>query len=569
LSAVSTAEPERRLRILFVVQHGALLRFSLLVPALAARGHEVHIAFPRGGDWQRRRFHQRKGLLADVPPQRTQDLLREMQAEYPTITHGRAATRKPNEAWASLAWLTRGLADLAHNADPRYRKAKGLRQRTKQRVLKQMGRPGEFEPLARVTAHRIGQKLAKRPNKELSARVLRWTRRIEDAIPASRQVNRYMRELKPDIVLTTGTFRHVSGEIEQLKSARKLRIPAGIFVTSWDNLTNKGSLKYVPELVFVWNEVQARDAVDLHRIPADRVRVTGAHVFDEWFARRPTRTREQLLEELDLDPSKPYVVYLCSSGNIAHNEEPEFIKRWVAALRTSDDPRLREMNVIVRPHPNVRNRPKNLGYENVAVWPREGAYPVAEQARDDFVDTLTHCSAVVGMNTTAMIEAACLGKSVMTVLVPEFAQETTLHFHYLLAENGGFLHVAADLDEHIRQLGSVLDEDAEGAELRRRFVESFVRPRGLDLPAAPIAAEAIEELADRPVDRHLRPSTLALRAVLSIEAALNVVHELYRGVRERFRDDPIVPLQPAEPTPLEASAAPTLETQQQEVEVSR
>jgi hypothetical protein len=56
--------------------------------------------------------------------------------------------------------------------------------------------------------------------------------------------------------------------------------------------------------------------------------------------------------------------------------------------------------------------------------------------------------------------------------------------------------------------------------------------------------------------------------VLSIEAALNVVHELYRGVRERFRDDPIVPLQPTEPDPLEASAAPALETQQ-EVEVSR
>jgi hypothetical protein len=559
VSAVSTAESARPLRILFVVQHGALLRFSLLIPALAERGHEVHIAFPRGGDWQRRRFQKRKGLIATVPPKRTLDLLDELTTRYPGVTYGAAPVRERSEGFWSLAWLVRGLADLAHNADPRYRKAGGLRNRTKQRVLKQMSRRGEFEPVARAIAVRLGKKLAKRPNRELSARTLRATRVLEDAIPASRPITRYVRELDPDIVLTTGTFRHVSGEVEFLKSARKLGIPGGIFVTSWDNLTNKGSLKFVPELVFVWNEVQAKDAVDLHRMPADRIRLTGAHVFDEWFARRPTRTREQLLADLGLDPGHPYVVYLCSSGSIAHNEEPQFIRRWVAALRSSDDPRLRELNVIVRPHPNVRNRPDDLGFENVVVWPPQGAYPVAEQARDDFVDTLTHCEAVVGMNTTAMIEAAVLGKSVLTVLVPEFAQETTLHFHYLLNENGGFLHVAKDLDEHVRQLRSVLDEDEAGAERRRRFVETFVRPNGLDRPAAPLSAEAIEELADKRVDRRFRPGIVALRLGLSVEAALNVLHETYRGVRERFSRDPIVPLDPTEVAEREASAAPSLE----------
>jgi hypothetical protein len=568
VSVVSPAEStgRRPLRILFVVQHGALLRFSLLIPALAARGHEIRIVFPRGGDWRQRRFHQHKGLLKNLAPQRTEELLRELEGAYPgAIKHGKAPLRDPTGAWSSLAWLNRGLADLAHNADPRYRNARVLRLRTSKRILRQMGRPGEFEPVARIIAHRIGRQIAKRVNRELSHRWLRATRLVEDAVPASKDVTRFLRKVKPDIVLTTGTFRHVSGEVDYLKSARKLGIPSGIFVTSWDNLTNKGSLKYAPELVFVWNEIQARDAVELHKIPADRVRVTGAHVFDEWFGRQPTRNREQLLSELDLDPTKPYVVYLCSSGNIAHNEEPQFIQRWLTALRSSDDPRLREMNVIVRPHPNVRNRPTDLGFENVAVWPPRGAYPVAEQARDDFVDTLTHCSAVVGMNTTAMIEAAVRGKSVMTVLVPEFAQDTTLHFHYLLAENGGFLHVANDLDEHVRQLGSVLDEDEEGEKLRRAFVESFVRPRGIDRPAAPIAAEAIEELADQPVQSRVPPRILALRAALSVEAALNVLHELYLRVRERFRSDPIVPLEPTE----EAPAMPAEPAPLEQAEVSR
>ena len=127
-----------------------------------------------------------------------------------------------------------------------------------------------------------------------------------------------------------------------------------------------------------------------------------------------------------------------------------------------------------------------------------------------------------------MIEAAILGKSVLTVLVPEFAQETTLHFHNLKAENGGFLHVASDLEEHTRQLGAVLQEDDAGAERRRAFVESFVRPGGIDRPAAVLGAQAIEELADVPVRRTITPKTLALRGLLSIDAGLNAAYGALR-----------------------------------------
>jgi hypothetical protein len=126
----------------------------------------------------------------------------------------------------------------------------------------------------------------------------------------------------------------------------------------------------------------------------------------------------------------------------------------------------------------------------------------------------------VGINTTAMIEAAIVGRSVLTVLAPEFAQESTLHFHYLLEENGGFLHVASSLEEHARQLAGVLDEEAADAERRRRFVESFVRPHGLDRPATPILADAVEQLAGVPVQRHVRPGSLLLRGPLALEAGM-------------------------------------------------
>jgi hypothetical protein len=178
----------------------------------------------------------------------------------------------------------------------------------------------------------------------------------------------------------------------------------------------------------------------------------------------------------------------------------------------------------------------------VSIWPAHSKRPIASDDQADFFDSLAHSAAVVGINTTAMIEAAIVGKSVLTVLAPEFAQESTLHFHHLLEENGGFLHVASSLEEHADQLGRVLSHDAADEERRRRFVASFVRPHGLDRPATPIFADAVEELARLPVEARIQPTALALRGPLAIEAGftaltLRLPHvrasRTLRGVRHR------------------------------------
>ncbi len=174
----------------------------------------------------------------------------------------------------------------------------------------------------------------------------------------------------------------------------------------------------------------------------------------------------------------------------------------------------------MRPHPNEPGqwRSVELGrLGNAAVWPPEGELPVTDRLRTDFFDSLAHSAAVVGINTTAMIEAAIVGKSVLTVLAPEFAQESTLHFDYLLVENGGFLHVASSLEEHVGQLRRAVDEQASDVEQRLRFVESFVRPHGLERPALPILADAVEELAAQQADAPARLSPL--RLPLALEAA--------------------------------------------------
>jgi hypothetical protein len=119
------------------------------------------------------------------------------------------------------------------------------------------------------------------------------------------------------------------------------------------------------------------------------------------------------------------------------------------------------------------------------------------QADPALYDSLHYAASVVGLNTSAMIEAGILGKSVYTIETTEFAggQDETLHFHYLLARNGGLVEVAQDVRQHLRQVAEALADPEAGALRSRRFIESFVRPCGIDRPVAPIVVDEIERVA--------------------------------------------------------------------------
>jgi hypothetical protein len=315
-----------------------------------------------------------------------------------------------------------------------------------------------------------------------------------------------------------------SAQVEFLKAARRLGVPGGVCVASWDNLTNKGLIRIPPERVVVWNADQVDELEELHGVPGDRAVVTGAQRYDEWFVRSPSRPSAAFARDAGIDPDRPFLLYVCSSPFIAPDEVP-FVRRWLAALRGAGGA-LATTGVVVRPHP--QNAAQWLDVDlsehgNAVVWPRRGRMPDDEGDRADYFDSLAHSAAVVGINTSALIEAAVVGRATYTVLAPEFTgtQEGTLHFHYLLAENGGVLHVARDLEEHMRQLGRAIAQPDADAARAQAFVERFVRPWGRDVAAAPLVAAAVEELAEvEPSPAPHRLAGRALRLPLSLAAAV-------------------------------------------------
>ena len=461
----------RVIRILFFLSNVSKARhFDSVIQMLAERGHTVVLASAR----QRRPLALPKNLSL--------------------ANRNLAARRLPGRVeiipcpahrvdwWQRFAPALRQARDYMRFLDPRYAHAAKLRSRS-----------ATHTPRAWLRLVRDHPWLAR--HRRLVARALALA---EAAIPSEKLFDLFIAYERPDLVLVTPLVDYGSYQTDYVKSAHRVGVPVVFAPFSWDNLTNRGLIRVEPDRVIVWNEIQKREATDLRGVSAERVIVAGAPRFDAFFAMRPSTTREEFCARIGLNPAAPVLLYLCSSEFVAPREV-EFVTRWMSHLRQSSETEVRTSGVLVRPHPAHLKQWKDVdlsGCPNAALWDERQIM----NADQSLYDSLHHSSAVIGLNTSAMIEAGILDKPVFTLVMEEFTggQEGTLHFHYLRAANGGLLHEAHGFDEHVTQLGAILRAGAGSGgagDQIRRFVEGFVRPRGLQTPVTPIVVEEIERAA--------------------------------------------------------------------------
>lgn len=462
------------MRILFHVTLPTMLRhFESVLLSLADRGHTVHVATQRGHDLplpEALTGHDRVSFV--VPPARRGD------------------------EWAEQIAELRSLRDYLRYLDKRFVHAPKLRARALRKMVQAITDDERSHLVAscpRCEARLVddevaGMLLAFR--KKGVANIQRLLAHMEATIPSDATIDAFLREQQPDVALVTPLIFLGSYQADYVKSAKALGIPVAFPVFSWDNLSTKGLIHELPDQVFVWNDWQRAESVEMHGVPAERVVLTGAPRFDEFFAMTPRTSRDELCAAHGFDPRHPIVTYLCSSEFVA-GDEIGFVAKWIAEVRRA--PSLASCNILIRPHPREQKPWKQFAPPGprVAV-----SMPRAINADQTLFDTLAHSAAAVGLNTSAQLEAGIAGTPVLTILAPEFSdgQQGTIHFTYLLKEHGGFVDVAPDFDTHRQQLAAAVAGTVDRV-ATQRFIEQFVRPHGLDRPATPIMVAAIEELA--------------------------------------------------------------------------
>lgn len=412
------------------------------------------------------------------------------------------ATPVRSDRWAQTVQQLRQVIDYLHFAGPAFKYIPYSRLR----------RRGEVPELAMrlIRRHQLRYGWRRRA-------AIWWLKQVAESLPPDAGILEHLKVHRPDVFVVCPLLGPEADQYEHVRAAKYLGIPTLYAVHSWDNLSSKGLVHMNPERIVVWNEIQRREAVGLHNQPEHRIATVGAYPFDYWFEGQPSTTRRDFLKRVGLPDGRPLILYLCSALYFAKSEpESDFVSDWLGRLRSCEDPKLSGSVVLIRPHPKRADEFANddTGDPLTVVWPPRGEMPDDAERHAAFFDSLYHADAVVGLNTSAMIEAAIVGRQVHTILEPryEISQMSTYHFKYLTNPKGGILRVATDWEMHFAQLRETLTNPE--SKLRTvEFIDWFVRPQGRHRRASDIVADEIEWTASRArliglAGVRLRPFTL-------------------------------------------------------------
>ena len=207
---------------------GALRNYTSTLKELARRGHQIHLAF------------MMQDKLGDGR------LLWELTNDHPEITYLELGKKTPWRFWLGLARVLRFTTDYVRYLTPEYDDATALKDRAGLRI------PRAIRVFFRLPVFRTRAGVA------AAAAMLRT---VERALPLDRWIRDIVASQNPDVVLITPLVDLGSDQVEYVKAARALGIRSALCVHSWDNLTNKGLIRVLPDRVFVWNEAQKREAV--------------------------------------------------------------------------------------------------------------------------------------------------------------------------------------------------------------------------------------------------------------------------------------------------------------------
>lgn len=450
----------KSVKILFATAHIGIFRhLESTIRELCASGHAVH--------------YLRGPISKENASERA---LRACEVEASTLTSGPLLAR--GDAWAAPLRELRDIAGYAAYLQPDHPSAH-LRERWVGHVT---------PPLRPLLRARLGQMLL------ANERVRSVLRRIQEVAPPDPLLVTWLRKHAPDVVVCSPFIFSRSLEPEYVKAARALGIPTMVAIASWDNLTTKSVFPLLPDFAMVWNNALADELMRLHGVPRTRIVVTGAPTFDYWFGMTPSLDRPTFCAQVGIDPARPYVLYLCSSKFIAR-DETVFVRRFAATL--AQHAGTSAVQVVVRPHPNHTQIWSRVSDPQLVVWPRRGEIPDTPEVQQDYFNALYHSQIVVGVNTSAFLDAAVVDRPCLTILSAEYekTQVGIGHFRHLMA--GQFLEQARSFEEAAVLMETILRGGDSRRDGRRDFVRRFVRPCGLETPAGVVMARAVEAACTR------------------------------------------------------------------------
>ena len=219
---------------------------------------------------------------------------------------------------------------------------------------------------------------------------------------------------RPDVVFTATSL--ASGvERTMISAARRRGIPCAAVIDHWTNFARRfvdeSGAALFPDAVFVPDETALQIAI-AEGVPPQLLRVFGHPHFVDARSYVPPGTRNSFWRGVGVRTERPVIVFLSDSltetaGGAAEAvrefgyTEMDTLERVLTALGEAQN-----ASLVIRPHPKERQ-------EKFAAFRADPRVSVLADA--PLWDLLGHADHVIGMFSSALVEAAALGKRALRV----------------------------------------------------------------------------------------------------------------------------------------------------------
>ena len=320
-----------------------------------------------------------------------------------------------------------------------------------------------------------------------------WARRmlwwLDRMLAPTSVADTYVERYRPALVFSTDIQNEL--DLQFARSARRHGVRVVAMVRSWDNLTAKGVLRFIPDALAVGSDGVHREAVALDGVDPARVHIVGIPHYDSYRSEALT-PREAFLRSTGLDPGGRLVLiapvgdrYICEFQRACHNRTDRAILDALLDARANGLLPSDVQFLIRLPPADTVNLdgfmpPRGTAIEQPGVGAGSSGIKERELSRDDdrrLITSLVYAAAVVTGPSSMAVDAARFDRP---IIIPTFDAESRPyplslrrfydydHFRPIM-ESGGAA-VAHSPEELAAAVGAALAHPEDGRDGRRRIV---------------------------------------------------------------------------------------------------
>jgi hypothetical protein len=263
----------------------------------------------------------------------------------------------------------------------------------------------------------------------------------------------FFNKYKPDLIITATPGLNSQRDIPLIREAKNRGIKTLCLVYSWDNLSGgKGIIPVRPDYLGVWNELQRKEAIELHYYEPSKVIIVGATQFDIYQDKGIYCSREEFFKKMRLDPAKKLVTIVTASMIRAENSF--ILDILVDMLRKQRFTTPVQLLCRLHPQDKIKNYSNFLDSNYIVIdCPGKKLKGIGwNPDRTEMIhlaNTLKHSDVVVNIASTVTIEASILDIPVVNLgfssSEPErFKREVMerawkYHYRYIKERNATFI----------------------------------------------------------------------------------------------------------------------------------